>query len=90
MQNLLNVASPFGTPDVVSKGQFSPNDYDTKLGHGATTTSEQFKGLPNTGLTHGANQDVQGGLLFQQRLRLKFISLVQGGMSHKDAAVHIQ
>ena len=90
MQNLLNVASPFGTPDVVSKGQFSPNDYDTKLGHGATTTSEQFKGLPNTGFTPGANQDVQGGLLFQQRLRLKFISLVQGGMSHKDAAVHIQ
>ena len=28
--------------------------------------------------------------MFQQRLRLMFLELVQQGMSHKDAAVHIQ
>ena len=90
---LNNVANPFGSPDVVSKGQFSPNDFDTKFSKGATTTSEQFKGLPNTGFTPGQTLpggQVSGGLLFQQRLRLKFVELVQGGMSHKDAAKKIQ
>ena len=90
---LNNIASPFGSPDVVSKGQFSPNDFDTKFSKGATTTSEQFKGLPNTGFTPGQTLpggQVSGGLLFQQRLRLKFVELVQGGMSHKDAAKKIQ
>lgn len=56
---------------------------DTKLAHGPTGTTEQFKGLPNTGFTPGT-------VMFQQKLRLMFIQLVQGGMSHKDAAVHIQ
>ena len=87
---LNNIASPFGSPDVVSKGQFSPNDYDTKLQHGATTTSEQFKGLPNTGFLPGQNQAVGGGLLMQQRLRLRFVGLVESGMSHKDAAKQVQ
>ena len=90
---LNNIASPFGSPDVVSKGQYSPNDFDTKFSKGATTTSEQFKGLPNTGFTPGQTLpggQVSGGLLFQQRLRLMFVQLVESGMSHKDAAVHIQ
>ena len=63
---------------------------ETAIGHGATTTTEQFKGLPATGFTPGSNAHVGGGLLFQQRLRLMFLQLVEQGMSHKDAAIHIQ
>jgi hypothetical protein len=86
----LKISSPFGTQEVISRGQFSRNEFDTKLNAGATSTTEQFKGLPATGFTPGANEAVGGGLLFQQRLRLMFVELVRQGMSHKDAAIHIQ
>ena len=69
---------------------FNKQGFDIKLNHGATGVTEQFKGLPVTGFTPGANEAVGGGLLFQQRLRLMFVELVQQGMSHKDAAKHIQ
>lgn len=44
---------------------------------------EKFKGLPPGGIAHGS-------LMPQQKLRAMFIQLVQQGMSHKDAAKHIQ
>jgi|SRR5579863_171175 len=90
MQNLNNIANPFGTPDEASRGQFSRNEFDTKLHSGATSTTEQFKGLPNTGFIPGQNANVGGGLLVQQRLRLRFVELISTGLSHKDAAKQVQ
>ena len=64
--------------------------FDTQLPHGASDITEQFKGLPATGFTPGANQKVGGGLSVPQRLRLMFVELVKSGMSHSEAAKHIQ
>jgi hypothetical protein len=71
-------------------GGNSKQSFDTKISHGPSDTREQFKGLPNTGFTPGANENVGGGLLLQQRLRLRFVQLIGDGMSHKDAAKQVQ
>src|SRR5260221_10900187 len=90
MQNLVNIANPYEPPGIVARGQYSKNEFDTKLPAGPTNVTEQFKGLAPTGFAPGSNPAVGGGISFQQRLRLMFVKLVQSGMSHKDAAIHIQ